>query len=70
MNKTECVNQLCVQTVITQKDCKLCLETILQVIKESLKKGQVLPLSNFSTFQINEVKLKPICCFKTKSSKL
>ena len=68
MNKTEFVNKVKTKSGISKKDCKLCLETILEVIKDALKSGQSVTLSNFGKFTTNNIKSKNIYDFKTKET--
>ena len=39
MNKNEFVNAVYSKSGLTKKDCKLCLDTILEVIKDALSQG-------------------------------
>lgn len=70
MNKTDFIDIINEKTGIVKTDCKLCLETILETIKETLIKGESLTLSNFGKFKINETKAKPIYSFKTKMTEI
>lgn len=65
MNKNEFINQVNLKTGLTKKDCKLCLETIVWVIKDALKNGDSVTLSNFGKFKVNQVKPKPMYSFQT-----
>ncbi len=65
MNKNEFINQVNTKTGLTKKDCKLCLETIIDVIKDALKNGDSVTLSNFGKFKVNQIKSKPIYSFQT-----
>lgn len=65
MNKNEFVNAVYSKTGLTKKDCKLCLDTIIEVIKDALKQGESVTLSNFGKFKVNEIKSKPMYSFKT-----
>lgn len=65
MNKNEFVSQLNTKTGLTKKDCKLCLESIIDVIKDALKSGESVTLSNFGKFKVNEIKAKPMYSFQT-----
>ena len=60
MNKNEFVSQLNTKTGLTKKDCKLCLESIIDVIKDALRSGESVTLSNFGKFKVNEIKAKPM----------
>ncbi len=65
MNKNEFVNAVYSKSGLTKKDCKLCLDTILEVIKDALCQGDSVTLSNFGKFKVNEMKSKPMYSFKT-----
>ena len=65
MNKNEFMNAVYSKTGLTKKDCKLCLDTIIEVIKDALKQGESVTLSNFGKFKVNEIKSKPMYSFKT-----
>ncbi len=65
MNKNEFVNEVYSKSGLTKKDCKLCLDTILNVIRDALSHGESITLSNFGKFKVNEIKSKPMYSFKT-----
>jgi len=65
MNKNEFISELNNKSGLTKKDCRLCLDTIIEVIKDALKQGQSVTLSNFGKFKVNEVKAKQMYSFKT-----
>ena len=65
MNKQEFVNAVYEKSNLTKRDCKLCLDAILDVIKDALKNGNSITLSNFGKFKVNEVKQKQMYSFKT-----
>lgn len=65
MNKNEFISQVNNKIGLTKKDCKLCLETIITVIKDALKHGESVTLSNFGKFKVNQIKSKPMYSFKT-----
>lgn len=68
MNKNELVNVVNEKSGLSKKDCKLCLETLLDVIKLSLQKGESVTLSNFGKFKVNDIKSKTMYNFKTKNN--
>lgn len=68
MNKNEFVNEVYTKTGLTKKDCKLCLDAIIEVIKNALVEGESVTLSNFGKFKVNEIKSKPMYNFRTKST--
>ena len=67
MNKNEIISEVNAKSGLTKKDCKLCLETVIQVIREALLDGESVTLSNFGKFKVNDVKSKSIYNFKTKN---
>ncbi|MBE5741003.1 MAG: HU family DNA-binding protein [Clostridiales bacterium] len=70
MNKNEFVNEVYARAGLSKKDCKLCLDTILEVIKDALKNGDSVTLSNFGKFKISEIKTKPMYNFKTHTTEM
>lgn len=70
MNKSEFVQEVYTKTGLTKKDCKLCLDAIVEVIKEALKDGDSVTLSNFGKFKVTDIKPKSMYSFKTKSTQL
>ena len=54
MNKNEFVNEVNAKSGLSKKDCKLCLETMLEVIKSALQSGDSVTLSNFGKFSVDE----------------
>lgn len=67
MNKSEFVNEIYNQVGLTKKDCKLCLEVMLDVIKTALQNGECVSFSNFGKFKVNDTKTKSMYSFKTKT---
>jgi len=70
MNKTEFINEIYNQSGISKKDCKLCLETMLNVIKLALQSGESVSLTNFGKFKVNNLKEKSMYNFKTKNTEM
>lgn len=70
MNKCEFVNEVNNRSGLSKKDCKLCLDAILEVIKDVLKTGDSLTLSNFGKFRVSEIKSKPMYNFKTGTTEV
>ncbi len=70
MNKNEFICEVNNKSGLSKKDCKLCLETILEVIKSALKNGESVTLSNFGKFKVNDVKSKCLYNFKTKDTQI
>lgn len=70
MNKNEFINEIYNQSGLSKKDCKLCLETMLNVIKSALQSGESVTLSNFGKFKVNDKKAKAMYNFKTKNTQL
>ena len=60
MNKNEFIDEINEKTGLSKRDCKLCLETMLEVIKSALQNGDSVTLSNFGKFKINNVKPKKL----------
>ncbi len=70
MNKNEFLSEVKTKTNLSKKDCKLCLDTILEVIKDALKRGDSVTLSNFGKFKVSEIKSKPMYSFVTKKTSI
>ncbi len=70
MNKNEFVNAVYSKSGLTKKDCRLCLDVILEVIKDALSQGDSVTLSNFGKFKVNEMKSKPMYSFKTGKTQM
>jgi len=70
MNKNELLNIVNEKSGLSKKDCKLCLETLLEVIRVSLQNGESVTLSNFGKFKVNDVKSKSMYNFKTKNTQI
>ncbi len=70
MNKNEFINAVNSKSGLTKRECRLCLDTILDVIKEALKNGESVTLSNFGKFKVSKVKPKSIYSFKTGNTQL
>ena len=68
MNKNEFVNKVYEQSGLTKKDCKLCLEAMIDVIRSALKQGDCVTLSKFGKFKVNDNKSKIMYNFKTKTT--
>ena len=70
MNKNEFIDEINEKTGLSKRDCKLCLETMIEVIKSALQNGDSVTLSNFGKFKINNVKAKRLYNFQTKSTEV
>ena len=70
MNKNEFLSEINLKSGLSKKDCKLCLETMLEVIKSALSSGESVTLSNFGKFKVNDVKSKCLYNFKTKNTQI
>lgn len=70
MNKNEFVNKINIKSGISKKECELCLNTIIEVIKDALKNGDSITISNFGKFTTANIKQKSIYNFKTGSSQI
>ena len=70
MNKNEFINEIYNQSGLSKKDCKLCLETMLDIIRTALQSGESVSFSNFGKFKVNDIKEKAIYNFKTKKAQI
>ena len=70
MNKNEFVDVVKMKSGLTKKDCKLCLDAFIDVIKDALKRGESVTLSNFGKFKVSSIKSKPMYSFVTKKTTL
>lgn len=70
MNKNEFIKEVYNQSGLSKKDCKLCLETILNVIRTALQSGESVSISNFGKFQVEHKKAKSLYNFQTKTTEL
>ena len=67
MNKSELVAEMNNQLGMSKRECKLCLDVVVDVIKSVLSRGDSVELSNFGKFKVNVNKPKSIYNFKTKN---
>lgn len=58
MNKRDIIIQVSQQTGLSQANVHSALESIIQVIKDSISKGEKITIRHFGTFQIKEFKGK------------
>lgn len=56
MNKSELVGEIAKKTKLTQKSVGETLDTFMDVVKKTLKKGEKITLVGFGTFQVKERK--------------
>ncbi len=70
MNKKEFITEVNNKTGLTKKDCKLCLDAIIDVIKDALKQGDSVTLSNFGKFKVSEKKAKQMYSFVTGKTQI
>lgn len=70
MNKNEIVNEMNLKSGLSKRDCKICLETMIEIIRISLQNGESVSLSNFGKFKVNNVKSKNLYNFKTKTTEI
>ena len=70
MNKNEFVNEINLKSGISKRDCKLCLETMIEIIKSALQNGDSVVLSNFGKFKVQDVKSKSLYNFQTGKTEL
>ena len=62
------INEVNLRSGISKKDCRMCLEVILEVIKDVLKSGDSVTIANFGKFKVNELKSKNLYNFQTKAT--
>ncbi len=56
MNKAELVSEVAKRTNLTQKEVGGAIESIMEVIKKTLKDGEKVTLVGFGTFEVRERK--------------
>ena len=54
MNKTQLVNEISEKTGFTKKDCGFCLDTMMDTIVTTLKKGDDVVLAGFGKFEVRD----------------
>ena len=54
MNKTELVAAISEKTELTKKDSEKALKALIDVVAEELKKGEIVQLVGFGTFEVSE----------------
>ena len=52
MNKNMIVKQISKETNLTQKDCKLCLNSFIDIVNSSLKQGDIVSINGFGKFNV------------------
>lgn len=65
MNNKEILSLVSNKVKLSKSECKLCLDAIIDVIKDALKQGETVTLFNFGKFKTNQIKSKLIYDFKT-----
>ena len=65
MNKKELLTEVNTRSGLTKKDCKICLDVILNIISDVMKNGDSVTLSNFGKFTSRELKSKSMYNFKS-----
>lgn len=70
MNKGEFLAAVCDRTSLSKRDCKLCLDAIIEIIKNALKRGEDVTLSNFGKFKVSNIKAKQMYSFKTGQTEI
>lgn len=50
MNKNELIDKIAAETKLTKTDCQKVLDTMVEVTKKSVKKGEEVRLIGFGTF--------------------
>jgi DNA-binding protein HU-beta len=56
MNKAELIDSMSTMTKLSKADCKKALESFIETVSKSLKKGKSVVLTNFGTFVISSRK--------------
>ncbi len=56
MNKSELISEVAKKTNLTQKDIGKTIEAFMDVIKDTLKKGDKITLVGFGTFEVRKRK--------------
>ena len=56
MNKTLLVKEISKETKLTQKDCKLCLDAFIDIVRNSLNQGDIVAISGFGKFNVKQRK--------------
>ena len=67
MNKNEILNAIKEKSGVSKRDCKLCFDAMLDIIKDALTNGESVTISNFGKFKVNDNKSKNVYNFKTKN---
>ena len=52
MNKSLLIKEISKDTKLTQKDCKLCLNSFIDIVNNSLKQGDIVTISGFGKFNV------------------
>ncbi len=52
MNKAELIEQMAKDTKMPKSACKDCLESFIDTVEKSLKKGKTVVLTGFGTFSV------------------
>ena len=50
MNKTELLKQVSKYSKLSSKDCNACLQALLQVITQTLQRGEIISIAKFGKF--------------------
>lgn len=58
MNKAELIDAISASASLTKKDAKAALEATLDIIGDSLKRGDTVQLIGFGTFKVNSRKAR------------
>jgi len=66
MTKTELINAISEKNNCTKKDASIALEAVLNVIQDSLAKGEKVSVTGFGTFEVRERGEKTCINPKTK----
>ena len=67
MNKNELVKALSEKSNLKQKDCNLCVNALLEVLKDSLERGESVLLNGFGKFFVRFKKQRKCVNPQTKA---
>jgi len=54
MNKTELIAKISEKTYFTKKDCQVCVDTMMDIVVDTLKKGDNVVLAGFGKFEVRD----------------
>lgn len=54
MNKSELINEICLETTLNKKDVVAVLDSAFRIIKRTLKKGLKVSITGFGSFLLSQ----------------